>query len=668
MQLRHVSTNLRQGLRRNLSMHAAVILTLFVSLSLAGIGLMLTREAQLVTKVVGSELQLTVFLCVPDEPDQPQCLTEVTPEQERAITATIVENPEVASYEVVSKAQGFENIKELLGSGAVRGARPRSSPSRTCPRRSGSRSRTPTSSTGSPAPSRTLDGVRSIQTAQELIGPIYGIMDGIRIAAWVSAGVLLLAAVMMVANTIRLAALARRREIEIMRLVGASRIFIVLPFALEALFNAIVGVALAGGALAAFTYWGIIEGLDAKFNALPFIGWPEYAHTMIVVGIAGPRADDRPDTPADPQIPQILSPLPYRRVVHFPERMAHRALLPQRHASACRSLPGSLSARSTALTVPLVAHADEDDLKNKQRDVKNRIHDAAHELEEASRRRDPGHPRAAEARRAGSTRARVQLGEVRTRLGAARERDAQLKAELAQAELDLEQANAALAAGRQAVEDQRIAVRSQVIDVYTQGDLRLRAIGSLFDARSLQEISDGRLADEVFNTRQVNIFGDLEDVEAELTDEQAEVERTAEVVEDKRREAAAHLEDMQALYAEASEAKRRVEGLVVDAESACARGPSRRASATAGSWPGSRSARTGSPTGSASSPAASATRPATPATPTATSRCRSPAATSPRPTATARTRSTATTACTTAPTSAPAAVAARRSSPRPAAP
>ena len=34
MQLRHVSTNLRQGLRRNMSMHAAVILTLFVSLTL----------------------------------------------------------------------------------------------------------------------------------------------------------------------------------------------------------------------------------------------------------------------------------------------------------------------------------------------------------------------------------------------------------------------------------------------------------------------------------------------------------------------------------------------------------------------------------------------------------------------------------------------------------
>ena len=66
----------------------------------------------------------------------------------------------------------------------------------------------------------------------------------------------MLAALLLVANTIRLAAFARRKEIGIMRLVGASTLYIALPFLLEALVTALIGVALAGGALAAFMYFG----------------------------------------------------------------------------------------------------------------------------------------------------------------------------------------------------------------------------------------------------------------------------------------------------------------------------------------------------------------------------------------------------------------------------
>ena len=66
----------------------------------------------------------------------------------------------------------------------------------------------------------------------------------------------MLAALLLVGNTIRLAAFARRKEIGIMRLVGASTLYIALPFLLEALVTALIGVALAGGALGAFMYFG----------------------------------------------------------------------------------------------------------------------------------------------------------------------------------------------------------------------------------------------------------------------------------------------------------------------------------------------------------------------------------------------------------------------------
>ena len=76
--------------------------------------------------------------------------------------------------------------------------------------------------------------------------PMWG---GLAAAFFVSgiAAFLIVAALMLVANTIRLAAFARRREIGIMRLVGASSLYISLPFLLEALVTALVGVVLAGG-------------------------------------------------------------------------------------------------------------------------------------------------------------------------------------------------------------------------------------------------------------------------------------------------------------------------------------------------------------------------------------------------------------------------------------
>ena len=99
---------------------------------------------------------------------------------------------------------------------------------------------------------------------------------------------LVVAALLLVANTIRLAAFARRKEIGIMRLVGASTLYIALPFLLEALVTAVIGVAMAAGALAAVMYFGVEEQLTNSVAFLPWIGVPEYTFALIVIAIAGP--------------------------------------------------------------------------------------------------------------------------------------------------------------------------------------------------------------------------------------------------------------------------------------------------------------------------------------------------------------------------------------------
>jgi len=287
MQLRHVTTNLRQGLRRNLTMHVAVVLTLFVSLSLLGVGLMVSQQAGETGKYLGNQLQITVYLCVPDDPNAPQCTSEVTGEQRRAVEAVIDDNPEVASFYFESKETAFEKVKDLYGSERFEG----SNAALTADDLNESfwiTLRDPDQFEGITSALDNLDGVSSVRDLRQVVGPIYAFIDALKYVSWGAAGALVLAAILLVANTIRLAALARRKEIEIMRLVGASGLLIALPFVLESVVTALIGVALAGGVLAAFTQFGIIDGLAEQLQFTPWIGWAEFWQTFAIIAVTGP--------------------------------------------------------------------------------------------------------------------------------------------------------------------------------------------------------------------------------------------------------------------------------------------------------------------------------------------------------------------------------------------
>ena len=287
MQLRHVSTNLRQGLRRNASMHLAVVLTLFVSLSLAGIGLMMSKQAGLTVDVIGSELQIQVVLCLPDDPQNASCTSEVTEEQKSAIAGAVEDNPEVDSFVFESKAESLEKLKVLLGPEQFEGPDPVFTVE-DAPQAVRITLKDPNDFDGTVDAVANLDGVSYITLAKDEVKPIFTLIDVLQWSAWGAAGALILASILLVANTIRLTALARRKEIEIMRLVGASRIFIALPFLLEALVTAFVGVALAIGAVAAFTQFALIGGLADVVKALPFIGWQEWFETSLVLAAVAP--------------------------------------------------------------------------------------------------------------------------------------------------------------------------------------------------------------------------------------------------------------------------------------------------------------------------------------------------------------------------------------------
>ena len=286
MQLRYVFSELGQGLRRNLSMHIAVILTLFVSLTLVGLGVLLNQQADKAAAHWGSQLQITVWLCK-DRDDNPACTGQVTDAQKEEIAAVVEDNPEVDGYHFETQEQAFEKVKELLGPEKFEGPNPAAT-AEDMPQSVWITLKDPEQYEGISSAVVGLDGVSGIRDMRDVLKPIYGSINALQWAALATAAFLVFAALLLVGNTIRLAAFARRKEIGIMRLVGASTLYITLPFLLEALVTALIGVALAGGALAAFMYFGIHERAATGLTFMPWIGEQEYLVALASVAILGP--------------------------------------------------------------------------------------------------------------------------------------------------------------------------------------------------------------------------------------------------------------------------------------------------------------------------------------------------------------------------------------------
>ncbi len=88
-------------------------------------------------------------------------------------------------------------------------------------------------------------GVTKVQSADDAIDAMIALRDGLQLMFWILAVALGGAAVALIANTIHMAIYARREEIEIMRLVGASNWFVRTPFLIEGALEGFIGGALA---------------------------------------------------------------------------------------------------------------------------------------------------------------------------------------------------------------------------------------------------------------------------------------------------------------------------------------------------------------------------------------------------------------------------------------
>jgi cell division transport system permease protein len=122
---------------------------------------------------------------------------------------------------------------------------------------------------------QSVQGVESIQDQRKLLDRFFQILKGLQSFALAIAISMLFVTVLLVMNTVRVAAFARRRETSIMRSVGASNMSIRLPFILEAAVAAILGSTLATAGILASKYWLIDARLAPNLTFIPFVTWNE---------------------------------------------------------------------------------------------------------------------------------------------------------------------------------------------------------------------------------------------------------------------------------------------------------------------------------------------------------------------------------------------------------
>ncbi|MBE9498750.1 ABC transporter permease [Streptomyces sp. GKU 257-1] len=116
-------------------------------------------------------------------------------------------------------------------------------------------------------------GVQEVQDQRKTLEPLFNLLNGMNIAALCVMSLMLVVALLLIVNTVRVSAFSRRRETGIMRLVGASSFYIQMPFILEAAIAGLIGAGFACVLLVLGKYFLINNWLQQKIVLIEFIGW-----------------------------------------------------------------------------------------------------------------------------------------------------------------------------------------------------------------------------------------------------------------------------------------------------------------------------------------------------------------------------------------------------------
>jgi cell division transport system permease protein len=270
MRLGLVLGEVAQGLRRNLSMVVSVVLVTFISLTFVGTAILLQFQ---ITQMKGywyDRAQVAVYFCTSFDggPCEEQAATQSQiNDVERELNGTTMA-PYVERVEFESRDEAYQNLlQQFEGTAIAELASPELMPEAFRVKLvDPSQAEIVIDQIGG------MPGVFEVRDVRAFLEPIYTMINTLSLSAVGIAALMLIAAALLIATTIRLSAFSRRREISIMRLVGASNRFIETPFILEGVFAALIGSALAGVALVVLTQVFVGGYLVTEIPTIGFVG------------------------------------------------------------------------------------------------------------------------------------------------------------------------------------------------------------------------------------------------------------------------------------------------------------------------------------------------------------------------------------------------------------
>jgi cell division transport system permease protein len=235
MRVKYVMSEVLVGLWRNVTMTVAMIITMAVSLTMLGASGLMYLQVNTMKNYYFDQIEVSIFLA-----------DEITPAQRDDLQTALKGDPLVQEVRYESKQQAYEKFKELyrdapdLVNNIKAGQLPESFRVKL---------KDPTQYEQIFAKYKDKQGIGEIIDQRRLLDKIFNILGAIQNMALVAALVMAIAALLLVGNTIQVAAYSKRREVAVMKLVGASNWFIQAPFVLEAVVAGVLGSIIGFGAL-----------------------------------------------------------------------------------------------------------------------------------------------------------------------------------------------------------------------------------------------------------------------------------------------------------------------------------------------------------------------------------------------------------------------------------
>ncbi|MFH9671213.1 permease-like cell division protein FtsX [Streptomyces sp. NPDC017405] len=273
MRAQFVLSEIGVGLRRNLTMTFAVIVSVALSLALFGGSLLMSDQVSTMKGYWYDKVNVSIFLCNKhDAENDVHCAKgAVTEDQKKQILTDLKGMPVVDKVTYESQDEAYKHYKQQFGNSPLAGSLT-----------PGQMQESYRIKLKDPQKYQVIatafngrDGVQSVQDQKGILDNLFQLLNLMNRGALGVMAMMLIVALLLIVNTVRVSAFSRRRETGIMRLVGASGFYIQAPFIAEAAVAGLIGGGLACVALVLGRYFTIDHGMDLshKLTLINFVGW-----------------------------------------------------------------------------------------------------------------------------------------------------------------------------------------------------------------------------------------------------------------------------------------------------------------------------------------------------------------------------------------------------------